>query len=93
MKILALFAFLALLSGCAATIANIELSDGTKIKVADDKSREGVTISWTRNADGSFAVNFSSQKSGTDPAVTEIAKGLSENVSKALDKVPVTPVK
>lgn len=69
----------ALPAGCASTTADIQLPDGTMIKIDDNKSREGVIVSWKKTEDG-FEVFLSSQKSGTDPAVTGV-------INKSLDIV------
>lgn len=55
------------------------------IEVDDNKSREGVIVSWKKTEEG-FEVFLSSQKSGTDPSVTSV-------INKSLDIVhdSVTP--
>lgn len=74
-----------LLTGCAFTVADVTLPDGTTVHVNDTKSREGVDMSWEHMSDGSYKVHLTSQKSGTDNAATQAVANVA---AKALDKLP-----
>ena len=72
-----------LLGGCFTT-ADITMPDGTQVHVVDDKSREGVLMSWTKTPDG-YAVLLSSQHSGADVEAVKLA-------GKVVDRMQVIPI-
>ena len=82
--------YLLVLSACARTEATLHLPDGTVVQFYDDKSREGVVVQWEKTETG-YSVFLSSQKSGTDPEVAKIANGVTNVLSKTIDRVPVAP--